>query len=214
DSIKKLEQSYYWTSIKTYGSTGNPDTLENIRTKGYIDDEMYNELVAHREAIQKQISDIEADNAAKMAEYQEAIKQWVKDNNLTSSVMDRVSPRLTEADEWTEETGYVLNENGESVVDWSKGPAGTLSLQAAMSDLDKDLDIGTHGLSVAVDSSDLVDMNVRLYKVEDVDGKVKTRIQMWAHKSASNTIRKNLERVENPTDADFLESAGYSSIHP
>lgn len=194
-SKSSVQQSNYWNKIQQYGTTGDTFTLGFLKEKMFIDDDMYNEAMEHRNGVlekqnefnlkKKQLEDEYAD---KLNKYNETLKTWKKVNGFKVKTVADASPPLASI-EWTESNGYITNDDGTKSIDWSLSAPGTFAVSDIMSALEASDQLGMRGLSTLIDSSSIVGSNVRFIKVVDKSGVVKIQAKFEVSQHAINAVK-------------------------
>lgn len=204
-SKDKPQDSYYWSKVTHFQSTGSMDSLQTLYTKQYISDEMFEKAKAfQKELMEKRakedalVADAKAKYAKELADLQSKylsdLKAWKAANGIVSTSVASHFPDTAEA-EWDKETGYIKNADGSISADWSKAPAGSYSVASIMASMSDNEVLAAHGMSAMVDSEWIRDNNVRFTKVVDENGVTKLQARFEV-----NEFKKKAVIAEMGTD--------------
>lgn len=174
-----VQQSNKWSAIQTV-LTGDKSQLDNLVGSMYLDDDLRKEAIEGIDAQEKANSPLKkkiVDNAkaakeaydAKKAEdlkdlnaaldkYHKDLDEWVKANPSPDAYKKAKKPPVSTQ----------AFEGGEA--DWTKGPVGTYTAKSVMDAMRDDNVLGSHGLSIATDSDQIEDLDVKVTKVLDKNG--------------------------------------------
>jgi hypothetical protein len=174
-----VQQSNKWSAIQSV-LTGDKSQLDNLVGSMYLDDDLRKEAVegidaqekansplkkkivddakAAKEAYDtKKAEDLKDLNAA-LEKYHKGLDEWVKANPSPDAYQKAKKPPVSTK----------AFEGGEA--DWTKGPVGTYTAKSVLDAMREDNVLGSHGLSIATDSDQIEDLDVKVTKVLDKNG--------------------------------------------
>lgn len=174
-----VQESNKWSSIQTV-LNGQKENLDNLVGSMYLDDDLRKEALDGIDAqekanvpLKKKIVDdakaakdaYDAKKAVDLADlnkateqYHEDLEAWAKANPSPDAYKKVKKPA----------TSTQSFEGGEA--DWTKAHVGTYTAKTVMDSLRDDNLLGAHGLSIATDSDQIEDLDVKVTKVLDKNG--------------------------------------------
>lgn len=174
-----VQESNKWSSIQTV-LNGQKENLDNLVGSMYLDDDLRKEALDGIDAqekanvpLKKKIVDdakaakdaYDAKKAVDLADLNKATEQyhtdleaWAKANPSPDAYKKVKKPA----------TSTQSFEGGEA--DWTKAHVGTYTAKTVMDSLRDDNLLGAHGLSIATDSDQIEDLDVKVTKVLDKNG--------------------------------------------
>lgn len=211
-----LEQSNNWNMVQTV-LAGNKGELDNLLSSMYITPELKKEAeegIAKQEKLNAPLKEniVEVAKAAKVeydkkkaehaasiagdiAKYEKDLKDWMKANPSADAYKQAKKPPAS-----------TQNFEG-GPADWTKAHVGTYTAKAVFDSMRDDNVLGSHGLSIATDSDQIEDLDVKVTKVLDSSGdpKFEVKFKLTApHGKAFELALKNDSKV----------SANNSGIYP
>lgn len=215
------QQSFYWTKVEAFQASGDLAALETLHEKLYISDEMFQKAKDHAAASATSIAPIKAANAKVTAEalkkHNEDLVAWeeangvVKGNAITSSF-----PQLASA-EWDKASGFITNADGTQSADWSKATAGSYSVDSILKSINSDENLAAHGISAMIDSTSIMDSNVRFTKVVMPDGTTRIQAKFEVSEASRQGILDTMQKsssikIQNKVSVGQTEFGGVGDL--
>lgn len=177
-----VQQSNNWNTIQSV-LDGHSGSLDKLLTNQYITQEMYDEAkngITQHEANVKPLQDA---HQAALQDWNSKVEEWAAANPSSSQFVDAKLPEISK-DPFTGGTA-----------DWSKAAVGTYSADSAIAAVKTDAATANHGLSVATDSDQIEDLNVKFNRILDTTGEevleVKFKVTPLFGKDLLNTLKNN-----------------------
>jgi hypothetical protein len=177
-----VQESAKWAKIQSV-LDGNKNWLNDLKSSMYLDEDMFKEAsdgIDAQEKInlplkEKMISEANAHKAeydakkakalteaeSLMDQYKKDLESWIEANPTGDHYKKAKKPAVSKE----AFTGGEAN--------WSKAHVGTHTAKSIMDNMKDDNVLGTHGLSFAVDSDQIDDLDVKVTKVLDASGEEK-----------------------------------------
>lgn len=152
-----VQQSNNWNTIQSV-LDGHAGSLDKLLETKYIDQALFDQAKSSIEAKDLADKSVKDAHAAKMTDWNTSVEEWMAANPSASQFIDATMP----------ETSKEAFTGG--VADWSKAPVGTYSADAALAALKASPENAGHGISVATDSDQIEDLNVKFHRVLDLTG--------------------------------------------
>lgn len=164
------KESGYWSKIESFMNSSSPtqSELNFIHEKMYISDAMYQQASDKLKAYDAAMADYKKAVEDATSKYQQDVKAWKAANGIVSKGLVDLPPRDF-GKSWTPENGYITNADGTQGVNWTLAPEGSYSVDKILNTFSDD-EAAKHGMSAMIDSSDIVDNNVRFTKISDANG--------------------------------------------
>jgi isopentenyldiphosphate isomerase len=181
-----VQESNNWSLIQQ-AMGGDKSAVDSLLSKMYLTEEMHKEAIEAIEAKKadnaslieahdKKVAEAKAEYEAKKSEdlasynsekkkYDENLAEWIAANPSADALREIKKPAVSK-------TSF---EGGEA--DWTKAHIGTYTAKDAMDAIAKDNLLGRHGLSVAVDSDQIEDLDVKMTKVLNSAGAEKLEMK-------------------------------------
>lgn len=152
-----VQQSGNWNSVQNVlnGQTGS---LDSLLQKQYIDQAMFDEATAGIKAKEEADKPLIAAHDAEIQNWVKAVDDWTNANPSATQHKPATMPEVSKES----------FEGGPA--DWSKAHVGTYSADNAIAAIKADAETATHGISVATDSTQIEDLDVRFQRNLDVTG--------------------------------------------
>lgn len=181
-----LEQSNKWSAVQAVIS-GDKSQLDGLVTSMYLDEDLRKEaldgiaaqdhknsalkkeIIEEAKAAKAEYDQKKAEHSAKLAsdqaKYDKDIKDWMKANPNPSAYKKAKKPPVS-----------TQNFEGGGA-DWTKAHVGTYTAKAVFDSIRDDNVLGSHGLSIATDSDQIEDLDVKVTKVLDTNGDAKFEVK-------------------------------------
>src|SRR4030095_10327336 len=174
-----VQQSNKWAKIQSV-LDGHKDHLDDLLNSMYLDESLKKEAAegiaaqdklnsslkakiveeakAHKKAYDEKKAKALAEADTAMAQYKKDLEDWIKANPTGDHYKVAKKPSVSK-ESFT---------GGES--DRSKAHVGTYTAKSVLDSMKSDNVLGTHGLSIAVDSEQIDDLDIKVTKVLDASG--------------------------------------------
>jgi hypothetical protein len=215
------QQSFYWTKVEAFQNTGDLSALETLHEKLYISDEMFEKA---KEQVAKGVAgadSIKASNAKLTADalkaHNEALTEWKTANGVASgaNAISASFPQQATA-EWDKATGFITNADGSQSADWSKAPTGSYSVESILKSLD-DENLAAHGISAMIDSTSIMDSNVRFSKVVMPDGSTRIQAKFEVSEASRKAVQDAMSaqssfQTQSSVNVGYIEYSGVGDL--
>lgn len=208
-----VEQSNNWGLIQQ-AMGGSKSALDQLKDNLYVDEKLYEQAIKgmkeqdeKNEALKKENEELvktaqakyDADKAEFMSgyntlkkEYDEKLVDWAKANPNGDFYKAAKKPEVSKSEFKGEEA------------DWSKAPVGTFAVATVMDAMREDNVLGTHGLSVATDSDQIEDLDVKMTKILDKNGKERFEAKFKLTAPHGKLMAEKLKSKSNVDVADGI----------
>lgn len=175
-----LQDSNNWNTVKNV-LEGHAGSLDKLLSNSYLTQEMFDEAKNGIEQHEASIKPLKDAHQAALQEWNSKVEEWLAANPSSNQFVDAKLP----------ETSKEAFTGGPA--DWSKAAVGTYSADAAIAAVKLDAATANHGLSVATDSDQIEDLNVKFNRILDTTGEevleVKFKVTPLFGKDLLNTMQ-------------------------
>jgi hypothetical protein len=208
-----VQESAKWAKIQSV-LDGNKNWLNDLKSSMYLDEDMFKEAsdgIDAQEKInlplkEKMISEANAHKAeydakkakalteaeSLMDQYKKDLESWIEANPTGDHYKKAKKPAVSKE----AFTGGEAN--------WSKAHVGTHTAKSIMDNMKDDNVLGTHGLSFAVDSDQIDDLDVKVTKVLDASGEEKFEFKFRLTSPHGKAFALGLKNDEKVTHTDGI----------
>lgn len=208
-----VQQSAKWSKIQSV-LDGNKEYLSDLLNSMYLDEDMkkeasegidaqekfnaplkekmLEEAKAHKDEYDATKAKALAEAEVAMTEYQKNLEAWIEANPSGDHYKKAQKPAVSK-EAFT---------GGEA--DWSKAHVGTHTAKTIMNSMKDDNVLGTHGLSFAVDSDQIDDLDVKVTKVLDAAGEEKFEFKFRLTSPHGKAFALGLKNDDKVTKTDGI----------
>ena len=212
-----VEESNNWQHVVA-AMEGNKSSVEKLYSSKYLDDAMYKEAIekieAQIEANKPLISehDKNVENAKKLydAKKEEDLKDITKALNDYDSLLENWIKANPAADAYKKPKLPKVSTEAFKAgpADWSKAHVGTYTAKDVFDSIKADNVLGTKGLSIATDSDQIEDLDVKVTKVLDSTGAEKLEMKFKLTAPYGEALAATLD-----ADSKVNKSGGIYTTH-
>lgn len=177
-----VEQTYAWPEIQKAIASGDLAALNSLKANKYIDQDIFDD--AKKQIVTRILKNepLVAQHAEDMKKYSVELKEWHAANGTTpGSTLDYPGKPADASAPFF---------GGEA--DWTKAHGSTPNLPTALEAINEDPTLAQHGLSVAVDSSGVEDLDMRMRVTKNPDGKKQIEITLQLTSANGDALEKEL----------------------
>lgn len=166
---ESVQESSKWPKVLEVLDNGDKAALESLHNSGYIDDAWYQETLDHFAKVQATNDIATAGHAVAMKKWSEDVADWKAANGISTSAFP----------------GEPAPSNDPFLggpADWTKAHYGTPTADSVFDAVRGSVPMAARGASIATDSGDIEDLDVRVLHVIEANGeeKLEAKFKMTA----------------------------------